>query len=202
MTDATRATRRSSATVRSLVLAAARELFDRCAYEDVSTREIAERAGVTQAAVFRHFGTKSELFVEAVCQPLYGFITEYLRRWVDGGHGSDTSLHDTEVFVDGLYRLLLDNRGLLAALAGNAPEGVRPDLLQNVFDRLAREVAVETRAQHNDTMDPAYAVRFAFALIYGMAMLDDTLFPTDGRPDGRAIVQQLAAYVLRGSLIR
>ena len=202
MAEGRRATRRSSATVRSLVLTAARELFDRRGYEDVSTREIAERAGVTQAAVFRHFGTKDELFVEAVCQPLYGFITEYLQRWVAGGHGTHTSLYDTEAFVDGLYRLLLDNRTLLAALAGNAPEGARPDLLHNVFERLASEVAVETRAQNNDTLDPAYAVRFAFALIYGMAMLDDTLFPAERRPARPAIVQQLASYVLRGSLIR
>src|SRR3954466_7454217 len=85
-----RAPRRSSATVRSLVLTAARELFEQRGYEPVSTREIAERAGVTQAAVFRHFGTKAELFVEAVGEPLYAFITEYVRQWLERGHGSDT----------------------------------------------------------------------------------------------------------------
>jgi AcrR family transcriptional regulator len=110
--------RRSSATVRLLVLQAARELFDERGYEQVGTREIAGRAGVTQAMVFRHFGTKANLFVEAVYQPFSGFVTDYIRRWADQGHGSDSSAHDTEVFVSGLYRLLLDNRKLLVALTG------------------------------------------------------------------------------------
>ncbi len=51
--------RRSSATVRSLVLRAARELFDERGYEEVGTREIASRAGVTStvlADTYRRFG--------------------------------------------------------------------------------------------------------------------------------------------------
>jgi Bacterial regulatory proteins, tetR family len=120
-----------------------RELFDQRGYERVSTREIAERAGVTQAAVFRHFGTKGDLYIEAVCQPFYGFVTGYLRRWIDGGHGSGTSLRHTEVFVDGLCHLLLDNRPLPAALAGqvgDAQERVQSEFLQDVLDRVERGV--------------------------------------------------------------
>lgn len=189
--------------MRSLVLEAARELFDERGFERVSTREIAERAGVTQAAVFRHFGTKTDLFVEAVAQPLTAFITEYLRHWIDGGHGRDTSIHDTTAFVDGLYALLLDNRPLLAALAGQVgEEPVHARFLQELFARLAREVTAEARSKSNETMDPVYAVRFAFALVYGVAMLDDTLFPADQPPGRPAIVQQLASYILRGSLVR
>jgi len=55
-----------------------------------------------------------------------------------------------EVFVDGLYRLMLDNRGLLAVVSGFA--AAQPPELA--------------------TIDPAYAVRFTFALIFGVAVLD------------------------------
>ena len=195
--------RRSSATVRALVLAAARELFEQRGYEPVSTREIADRAGVTQAAVFRHFGTKADLFVEAVGQPLYAFITDYLRRWLEGGHASDTSEHDTEAFVAGLYRLLLDNRPLLTALAGglgDAPETIRSPFLHEILDRLEKEVEVETRIKGGQTMDVRFAVRFTFALVYGVALLDDALFADDAaRPDHAAIVAQLSGFILRGS---
>jgi AcrR family transcriptional regulator len=174
--------RRSSATVRSLVLRAARELFGERGYEQVGTREIAARAGVTQALVFRHFGTKANLFVEAVFQPFYDFVADYIRRWADQGHGSSSSARDTDVFVSGLYRLLLDNRKLLVALTGQA-SSASPDLpahaaafLQEVFDRLEHEVELESKAQGNETMDAAYAVRFAFALVYGVAVLDEALF--------------------------
>ena len=210
MTDAPDpSSRRSSALVRSLVLQAARELFDERGYEQVGTREIAVRAGVTQALVFRHFGTKANLFTEAAFQPFYDFVAGYLRRWAEQGHGSSSSARDTEVFVSGLYRLLLDNRKLLVALTGQA-SGASPELpghaaafLREVFDRLEREVNLEIQAQGNQTMDPAYAVRFAFALVYGVTVLDEALFPPgQPRPDHASIAGQMARYVLRGSIVR
>ena len=167
MTDAPAPpSRRSSATVRSLVLQAARELFDERGYEHVGTREIAVRAGVTQALVFRHFGTKANLFTEAIFQPFYDFVAGYLRRWAEQGHGSSSSVRDTEVFVSGPYRLLLDNRKLLVALTGQASG-------------------------------------FAFALVYGIAVPDEVLFPPgEPRPEHASIASQMAGYVLRGSIMR
>ena len=199
--------RRSSATVRSLVLRAARELFDERGYEQVSTREIAARAGVTQAMVFRHFGTKSDLFVEAVCEPFYAFVTEYIGRWVDGGHGSDTPAHDTEVFVSGLYRLMLDNRNLLVALTGQLGDTRERSsqvflFLREILARLEHEVGLEIRTRGSETMDVACAVRFAFALVYGVSVLDEALFP-EGDPgaDRRFVADQMAGFILRGTLV-
>jgi len=199
--------RRSSATVRALVLDAARELFAAQGYERVSTREIASRAGVTQALVFRHFGTKEGLFVEAVYQPFREFVAEYAERWARLGHGGDTPARDTEIFVAGLYRLLVDNRRLLVTLTSQIAEGktelsVRAaGLLREIFDRLEREVSAEIEARGTRTMDAFYAVRFVFALVYGVAVLDDALFPPDTAQPGRpSIAGQMASFTLRGSL--
>jgi AcrR family transcriptional regulator len=145
--------RRSPAAIRSLVLQAARELFAERGFGDVTTREVAVRAGVTQAQVFRHFGSKARLFVEAAYQPFYDFVVGYVRRWAGQGHGTDTSAHDTEVFVDGLYQLMLDNRGLLAVVSGFAaaqpPElaAATEAFLSEVFARLESEVASEARVR-------------------------------------------------------
>nr|WP_166682421.1 TetR/AcrR family transcriptional regulator [Streptomyces sp. 846.5] len=201
--------RRSSATVRSLVLRAAAELFEEQGFGSVSTREIAARAGVTQAQVFRHFGTKTDLFVEAVYQPFHAFVTDYVGRWAQRGHGSGSSVRDTEVFVGDLYRLLLDHRGLLAALSGQAGNG-SPELpvhasalLQEIFDRLEREVTVEAQAQGRKTIDAAYAVRFAFALVFGVSVLDQALFP-DGaaRPSQAQVIEEMSGFILRGASIQ
>lgn len=199
--------RRSSATVRSLVLRAARELFDERGYEQVSTREIATRAGVTQAMVFRHFGTKTNLFVEAVCEPFYRFVTDYIGRWVDRGHNNDTPAHDTEIFVSGLYRLMLDNRNMLVALTGQIGDTrERPSqvsiFLREMLARLEREVELATRARGRETMDAASAVRFAFALVYGVSVLDEALFPKgDASADRAFVADQMAGFILRGSLV-
>jgi hypothetical protein len=48
-------------------------------------------------------------------------------------------------------------------------------------------------------MEPAYSVRFTFALVYGAAMLGDALFPDAGDDAVRsAISDEMAGFVLRG----
>ena len=46
---------------RSRILSAARELFERNGTRGTTTREVAERAGVNEATLFRHFGSKRAL---------------------------------------------------------------------------------------------------------------------------------------------
>jgi TetR/AcrR family transcriptional regulator len=55
---------------RSSILAAAREAFMKAGYGGARTRDIAERAGVNEALLFRHFATKEDIFHEAVVAPL------------------------------------------------------------------------------------------------------------------------------------
>jgi AcrR family transcriptional regulator len=57
---------RDSAATRAALLAAARELFATAGYDGTTVRAVAERAGVNQALLFRHFGSKDGLFAEAV----------------------------------------------------------------------------------------------------------------------------------------
>ena len=201
--------RRSSAQVRSLVLGAARELFEERGYDQVSTRDIASRAGVTQALVFRHFGTKIDLFVDAVYLPFSDFVSAYLDRWADGREiDEQTPAADTEAFVDGLFRVLLENRRMLATLtnvAGRESSDVparASALLAELMDRLQREVVRTVAVRGTPTLDPAYAVRFAFALVYGAAMLGDALFPEAVDDAARsAIADEMAGFVLRGSTL-
>jgi AcrR family transcriptional regulator len=46
---------------RSKIIAAARELFERNGTRGTTTREVAEKAGVNEATLFRHFGSKRAL---------------------------------------------------------------------------------------------------------------------------------------------
>ena len=46
---------------RGKILAAARELFERNGTRGTTTREVADRAGVNEATLFRHFGSKRAL---------------------------------------------------------------------------------------------------------------------------------------------
>ncbi|MBP2474152.1 AcrR family transcriptional regulator [Crossiella equi] len=67
MTDAAKpARRRDSAATRALLLRAAAELFAERGFERTTVRDIAARAGVNQALLFRYCGSKEELFREVV----------------------------------------------------------------------------------------------------------------------------------------
>jgi len=60
--------KRDSTTTRSAILGAARSLFTRDGYEGAGVRDIAASAGVDPALVIRYFGSKEQLFAEAVAQ--------------------------------------------------------------------------------------------------------------------------------------
>jgi AcrR family transcriptional regulator len=97
--------RDSSATRRSL-LAAARELFATDGYDGTTVRAIAERAGVNQALLFRHFGNKEQLFAEAVAGQALDVLhdgppQEVLRRTLEAmlATGPDDSAESTLFFA-------------------------------------------------------------------------------------------------------
>jgi hypothetical protein len=148
------------------------------------------------------------LFVEATYRPFHDFVTDYVRRWTEQGYGADTAAHNTEVFVDGLYRLLHENRGLLGAMSESATGGA-PELaaatavfLREVFDQLEGEVVLESGVRGTRSMDAAYAVRFTFALVFGVSVLGEALFPPGGQPKRALIVEEMSGFVLRGASIQ
>ncbi|ANY08572.1 TetR/AcrR family transcriptional regulator [Pseudonocardia sp. HH130630-07] len=59
---------RSGEATRQALLAAAADLFTEHGYDRTSVRAIAERAGVNQALLFRHFGSKDALFTRVAAE--------------------------------------------------------------------------------------------------------------------------------------
>lgn len=58
--------RRNAATTRDAILASARRAFAEAGYDGAGVREIAAGAGVTAMLVNRYFGSKEQLFAEAI----------------------------------------------------------------------------------------------------------------------------------------
>ncbi|QIL20615.1 TetR/AcrR family transcriptional regulator [Thermomonas sp. HDW16] len=63
---------RDAAATRKAILASARAAFSDKGYDGVGLREIAAGAGVTAMMVNRYFGSKEELFIEALRQTMTG----------------------------------------------------------------------------------------------------------------------------------
>jgi TetR/AcrR family transcriptional regulator len=83
-----RATRRTGDATRSRILDAALEVFSEVAFEGASTRDIAERAGVTQPLINYHFGTKEGLWGAAISS-LFDELNDMLTNRIDGLRGVD-----------------------------------------------------------------------------------------------------------------
>ncbi|HEU5232017.1 MAG TPA: TetR/AcrR family transcriptional regulator [Terriglobales bacterium] len=59
-------TRLSSPDRKKQILEVATEMFARYGFDGVTTRQIADSAGITEAIVFRHFGSKDDLYWEVL----------------------------------------------------------------------------------------------------------------------------------------
>lgn len=169
-------------TGRARLLAAAREVFAEKGHSG-SARDIAERAGITEAMVFRHFGTKTTLFEEAALEPLVAFIDDYVAEWNDRPHGRRDSQAEVRDFLMRLLGVLDGERALLVAVlaAGHfnadlAPAALR---LEQAFGRvlelteqmLAEELSV--RGLHTENR-PALA-RIMVGLVISFALTPNWL---------------------------
>lgn len=196
--------------MRSEMLRAAQELFGERGYAGASTKEIASRADVSEPLLFRHYGSKANLFDEAVLSPLEQFITGYTERW------KAESIHDGEAgdlaraYIGGLYDMLEAHKGLvMAAVTARAYEGhldgrgaATGSALDQLFGRLEDLVRKGWAEQGWTQVDPMLAVRLTFGLVMSAALFDSWLFPQGQRPSKAELVDELTEYMLWGLTAR
>ena len=70
MIKLTRGRRPGSTNTRDTILEVARRLFAERGYDGASVRRIAESAGVDPAMINHHFGSKEQLFLDALAVPI------------------------------------------------------------------------------------------------------------------------------------
>jgi len=194
--------RRSAPDLLERIVHAAAEEFKRNGYAGTTTAVIARRADVTEAQLFRYFGSKANLFRETVFQP----IEEHFRHFVEthlpvaddpAAHRAQTHRYTTE-----LQRFVADNAQLLTSLivtqtydSGGAHGVAQIDSLKTYFDRAAAMMKTRTRGRTVD--DPRVLVRLAFSSVLAAVIFRDWIFP-DGLIDDRALAGAINDFVMRG----
>ena len=174
--SSTRRPRRSSAEVRSRILAAAVALFAERGYKDATTREIAGRAEVAEQVLFRIYPTKQALFDVAVLQPFDEFLSEYTDRWLTAPTPGGNPEEVLQQFVEDLHDLVRENRDLVAALASSGSLTAR---IQPALAKLENMGAVIAET-HGLPFDPKLSVRIAAVMVVAVTMLEDELFDGGG----------------------
>jgi AcrR family transcriptional regulator len=199
--------RRPTGEPRRLILVAARDLFARRGYSDTSTRELADRAEVSETLIFRYFGSKSMLFREALVVPFVEFVDDWVERNRSGEleHLND---HDfTRGYITSVYELFRANRGLLAVVwaADTNEEHVLAEsgVLDDVSAALAKLVGVSRRVmgerhpeiEHREDLGS----RAVLAVTAGMAAFGRSFYGGP-RPRDEDIIDELVQLILHGYL--
>ena len=200
---------RKPAEIRELLLGAACEVFGSKGYESASTSEIAKTAGVAHALLFRHFGTKAELFEQAVFEPFQAAIADVLRQWSTYGHEPHSPAVSSADYVELVYTFLRENALLVAALAatphyGERVHGVDADRdgdpsLSRLMDAVSTALETEAGVHGWGGIDIPIAARVAFCAVLGLTVFDSWVFPRGIRhPGERRIKNELASFLAAG----
>ena len=193
--------RRGSSDVRQALLTSATNLFSTSGFSATSYRDIAQVAGTSESALYRHFGSKSNLLVEGVLKPFTDAFDSATRRWA---RMPPDSRRDRQIqLVSELYVSLRSHRQLLRVLMGLSHDPQHPQLHATVtawFADALEELHLLTRerVRHETdlTAEPDLRLRAFMAMALATTALDDWFFSpgTDAAPgDVVAVISHLVS---------
>lgn len=191
---------------RELLLAAASELFGERGYAGTSTRDIAERAGVTEPMLFRHFGTKAKLFQEAAVTPFVQFMDRYIADYRAREHGRLSAEEEGRRLYEGLFTALREQReplmallsaGRFAPVADEVSEQVRGAFAQ-VIEMFEEVVATESQERGFTDPDLPATVRVMFGMVLSAALHDDWMALGGGPGDHDRMLDAMTRMSVRG----
>lgn len=197
--------------VRDRLLKAAHELFTDLGYRATTTREIAARAQVAELTLFRHFGSKADIFEASVLTPLKDYINRWCHSWVNVS--AECTLEQmANQLADGLYTLVRQDHRIFQELIA-ARSDPRSDLYAAAV-AVSTELRKGLRAVHDASFivanryglpadDKPATIGAVAAMIVGSVVLEDWVYPAQHRIPGRdRMVRELTRMIIDGTTHR
>ncbi len=158
---------------RARILNATREIFERNGTRGTTTREVAERAGVNEATLFRHFGSKAAL-IGAMREQSCG--VEGYRSIVNTLDGTDMAA-DIKTLSHHAVAKMVEQRALMCiSLAEDAIHGAAPNLddpewrgPRGILDLLTNYFAARA-AEGRIHADPSLIARIFMGMIFQLVV--------------------------------
>ncbi len=181
------------------LITAASEEFKRCGFASATTAAIADIADVTEAQLFRYFGSKADLFREAIFKPLDRHFHEFHSAHVVDAAQAEPVRDNTNQYITELHQLISDHSKMLMSLLvaqTYTPDSAHGDIdsLQKYFERGA---ALMTSRVDNPKVDPKLMVRVSFAAVLGCVVFKDWIFPA-GLAGKNKIRRAIIDFVIDG----
>jgi AcrR family transcriptional regulator len=189
-----------------LLLVAAQELFAERGPLGTTTRQIAERADVSEDLIFRYYGSKAGLLQEAVLKPLLTSLDAMRLRWIEESQmRSDWDDERARVFVGQLYDIVAGNRTVAMTMM-HVLTGGPSELDDTDVRRIASEMFAPLGPSFDNHVgggsrrtDPALLLRLLMILICSTAAFLGGTYPTAGEvPSRERIVEELVLFMQHG----
>lgn len=184
--------------LRERILDAAARVYSETGFRGATTRLIAERAGVNEITLFRHFGSKERLLREAiVCASTSS--EESTCHFPTHVEAPGTDIRN---WARSVFQTLYEQRGLIRKAIGEAeehPELLPADQTHAACAQRALEGYLESLRQANQItadVDLQASVKLLLGAIFAEAMTGD-LFPDQHRPSPDQTVDQFVTLFLR-----
>jgi len=181
---------------RERILRAARAVFERNGTRGTTTREVAERAGVNEATLFRHFGNKTALL-------------EAMREWSIGQLGFDVAVEsltgeigaDLNSICTALYERMMRNQAIIRislAEEETDPDQV-PSCLRGPTEIMQRLMSyLQTQVDRGAIRgNPRQLAALIMGMMFALAMKSKRVeWGDEGRP--QALIPAFVDAILHG----
>jgi AcrR family transcriptional regulator len=195
--------RRSPQDILNRITRAATEEFKRHGFAGATTAAIARRADVTEAQLYRYFGSKANLFREAIFKPLdqhfLQFFAAHAPKGPKGAYERDTTIR----YITELQRFIAQHVEMLASLV--IAQTYDPGAMQAV-GRIANSLGtyfdhgtslMQKGMARRPKVDPNLMVRVSFVAVLACIMFKDWIFPP-GLASDEKIRAAINDFVMEG----
>jgi AcrR family transcriptional regulator len=197
---ARRRRRRTTEEVIERLVQAACEEFETNGYTGTKTAAIALKAGVTEPQIFNHFGSKAQLFHEAVFKPLNQHVVQFCATHI--ADDAESWRIQTQQYILELKQFIERHSKLLTSLVVTQAytcDGVQGvgqiEGLNDYFDRTA--AIGRSLIAGKPAVDPKLMTRVSFAAVLATVIFKDWLFPKDLASE-EEISAAITGFVMNG----
>ena len=196
-------TRASPATY--ALIEAARSEFIEQGYGGAKTREIARRAGTSEVTLFRHFGSKANLFRETVFQPVNDYLNEFIASELPADGPMEMSPENLRKFTSRLFEVITENAPLIKALVASFDyeDGDVSDIadltsLNAYFSKSQSQLDLILSDESREIIKRSdIFVRIIFSSFLSLSLFGKWIFP-EKNFDAREVVGIMQDMIIRG----
>ena len=175
---------------KQLIIKAAMELFEEKSFHEIGMRDIALKAGVSAASIYRYFPSRDDLFVEALIQDI-NHIEQRLKKRRENG----SSIEDLAIAV---VDYLIDNEATFQMMVHFMIRGeLNPQALKK-FNSVQRHFLdmFQKAVEHTEGSDQLHLNAQAFFACLAGVVLTFRNYPGRTEEEKRKAIHKLALMIM------